>query len=121
VTFARRLLWPMFVCVVLAGVLFLGVFPMRTYLNQRNESNQSEARLAELHKRTGDLEAIVAKLKTPEAVERLAREQYHLVKPGETAFAVLPGSTTNGSVPSGGVNPGGATGGSSAPRGPSND
>ena len=111
----------MFVCIVLAGVLFLGVFPMRTYLNQRNQSNQSEARLNELHKRTDDLESIVAKLKTPEAVERLAREQYHLVKPGESAFAVLPGSTANGSTPAGGVNPGSVSGAPSASRGPSND
>ncbi len=98
---ARRLLWPMLLFFVMAAVLFVGVFPTRTYLNQRDETRQNQAKLTELLKRNSDLEAQVAKLKTPEEVERLARLQYHLIKPGETPFAVLPGVATT--VPPDGV------------------
>ena len=92
--FARRLLWPLLLFLVMAGVLFVFVFPSRTYFNMRDESRRDQLRLTEVLKKNSELEAQVAKLKTPAEIERLARLQYHLIKPGETPFAVLPGVAT---------------------------
>ena len=91
---ARRLLWPLLLFMVMAGVLFVGVFPTRTYFNLRDESRRNQVRLTEVIKKNSELDAQVAKLKTPAEIERLARLQYHLIKPGETPFAVLPGVAT---------------------------
>ena len=40
------------------------------------------------------LQARVDRLHTDAEIERLAREQHNLVRPGEEAFAVLPAPTT---------------------------
>jgi cell division protein FtsB len=94
----RRAAWPLLASVVLVGVLFAGVFPTRTYLAQRASISRSEKQLEVLGKQNADLEARAKKLQSDAEIERLAREQYNLVKPGEEAYAVLPppssGTTT---------------------------
>lgn len=86
----RRLLWPLVGSVVLVGILFLAVFPTRTWLGQRRALQAAEARVEVLDEQNRRLAARVAELKTDEEIERLAREQYQLVKPGEEAYAILP-------------------------------
>lgn len=82
--------WPLVAGVVVIGVVFLAVFPTRTYLSQRNDLNNTERRLAVLTRQNEELSARVARLNTEAEIERLAREQYNLVRPGEEAFAILP-------------------------------
>lgn len=72
------------------GVLALTVFPTSTYLDQRADTAEAEQRLAVLQTQNDAYEARIARLQTPEEIERLAREQYNLVRPGEEAYAVLP-------------------------------
>ena len=86
----RRRAWLLVASVVLVGVLFLAVFPTRTYLSQRRDLSRAEQRLAVLSRQNGELSARVARLNTDAEIERLAREQYNLVRPGEEAFAILP-------------------------------
>ena len=86
----RRAAWPLLVSVVLVGVLFAGVFPTRTYLAQRASVSHAEKQLKVLGEQNADLEARAKKLQSDAEVERLARERYNLVKPGEEAYAVLP-------------------------------
>jgi cell division protein FtsB len=86
----RRALWPLLASVVLVGVLFAGVFPTRTYLAQRASISHAEKQLQVLGEQNKDLEARAQQLQTDAEIERLAREQYNLVKPGEEAYAVLP-------------------------------
>jgi cell division protein FtsB len=86
----RRAVWPLLASVVLVGVLFAGVFPTRTYLAQRASISHAEKQLQVLGEQNGDLEARARELQTDTEIERLAREQYNLVKPGEEAYAVLP-------------------------------
>jgi cell division protein FtsB len=86
----RRALWPLLVSVVLVGVLFAGVFPTRTYLAQRASISRSEKQLDVLGEQNKDLEKRATELQSDAEIERLAREQYNLVKPGEQAYAVLP-------------------------------
>ena len=92
----RRALWPLLVSVVLVGVLFAGVFPTRTYLAQRASISHSEKQLEVLGGQNKDLEHRAKELQSDAEVERLAREQYNLVKPGEQAYAVLPPPAEHG-------------------------
>jgi len=72
------------------GVLAVAVFPTSTYLDQRAETAEAEQRLEVLRAQNDAYEARIARLETVEEIERLAREQYNLVFPGEEAYAVLP-------------------------------
>ena len=86
----RSALWPLLLVVTVVGVLFIAVFPTRTYLAQRSATDRAEEKLAVLTEQNEALAARVAALDTDEEIERLAREQYNLVLPGEEAFAILP-------------------------------
>jgi cell division protein FtsB len=72
------------------GLLAVGVFPTRTFLQQRAATSESQQRLAVLRQENEAMQARIDRLQTPEEIERLAREQYNLVFPGEEAYAVLP-------------------------------
>jgi cell division protein FtsB len=74
----------------LLAVLAIGVFPTRSFLAQRDDLSGTERRLAVLREQNQQLEDQLEKLSTPEEIERLAREQYNLVRPGEEAYSVLP-------------------------------
>ena len=74
----------------LLAVLAVGVFPTRAFLDQRSATSQTEQRLAVLREQNKELSDRLDALKTPEEIERLAREQYNLVLPGEEAYSVLP-------------------------------
>ena len=86
-----RLVWVVVGSVVLLAVLLIGVFPTRSYFEQREEIAREAKRLAVLDAENARLAARVEELQTDAEVERLAREQYNLVRPGEEAYAILPG------------------------------
>ena len=91
----RRAVWPVLVTVVLVGVLFVAVFPTRTWLAQQRSIAEAEEQLDVLDEQNGILEERIAALHDDEEIERLAREQYNLVRPGEEAYAVLPPAPTD--------------------------
>lgn len=72
------------------GVLAVAVFPTSTYLDQRADTSEAEQRLAVLRAQNAAYDERIERLQTVEEIERLAREQYNLVFPGEEAYAVLP-------------------------------
>lgn len=72
------------------GVLAVAVFPTSTYLDQRADTSEAQERLAVLRDQNAAYEDRIAALESVEEIERLAREQYNLVFPGEEAYAVLP-------------------------------
>ena len=74
----------------LCAVLAVAVFPTSTYLDQRADTAEAAERLAVLRDQNEAYEERMARLETSEEIERLAREQYNLVFPGEEAYAVLP-------------------------------
>lgn len=86
----RRIAWPLLASVTLVGLLFIGVYPTRTYLAQRASLNRAEHQLDVLHAENDRLDQRVKALNTDDEIERLAREQYNLVRPGEEAYAILP-------------------------------
>jgi cell division protein FtsB len=76
--------------VVSIGILFVAVFPTRALLEQRKVRQQTVSQLRALEQRTAALDAEAQKLKSDPEIERLAREHYNLVRPGEEAYAMLP-------------------------------
>ena len=86
----RRRAWPLVVSLMAVGVLFVAVFPTRTWLAQRQDLVDTERRVVVLASQNDQLAARVQRLNTDAEIERLAREQYNLVRPGEEAFAILP-------------------------------
>lgn len=94
-----RIVLPLLGSFVAIGVLFVGVFPTRAILDQRNEVGDAASRLAAVEEANAELEARVEALGTDEEIERLAREQYNLVYPGQEAYAILPAPPAPPAVP----------------------
>ncbi len=86
----RRVLWVLLSSVTVVGVLFIGVYPMRTYLSQRASLQRAERQMGVLKTQNDKLAEQEQQLNTDSEIERLAREQYNLVRPGEQAIAILP-------------------------------
>jgi hypothetical protein len=76
--------------VAVLGALAIGLFPTSTFLDQRSDTAEARERLAVLRAQNEAFEARIERLESDEEIERLAREQYNLVYPGEEAYAVLP-------------------------------
>jgi cell division protein FtsB len=86
----RTLLTATLLGLALVGLLFVFVYPTRTYLQQRIQISAAQHHLAQLHRDTAHLESQSRQLQTAAAVERIAREQYGLVRPGETPYVIVP-------------------------------
>ncbi len=80
--------------------LFAFVFPTRALLAQREDERRARDRLELLREESDKLADEAEQLRSDEEIERLARERYHLVYPGEESYAVVPeGSTTTTGPP----------------------
>lgn len=86
----RRSVVAFAVSLVAVAVLFLAVFPTQAFLAQRGEIAAAAEELRTIEAANVELEERVAALGTDAEIERLAREQYSLVFPGEEAYALLP-------------------------------
>jgi cell division protein FtsB len=86
----RRAIAPVVVSVLVIAAMFVFVFPTQTYLGQRASLVRAESQLHTLKAANQTLSAQAAQLRTPAAIERLAREDYGLVLPGQEAYAILP-------------------------------
>ncbi len=87
------------VALVLIAAMFLFLFPIRTWAGQRGELGEERARLALLRRENERLIAEAEKLRTDAEIERLARERFDLVRPGEHAYAILPAPATTAPAP----------------------
>jgi cell division protein DivIC len=85
-----RVLGMLLASVVFVGVLFLFVLPGRTYLAQRRTLAAAETRVRVLSQATAELQQRSQQLQTDAEIERLARQQYGMTKPGEIPYAILP-------------------------------
>ena len=74
------------VCVVLA----FAVAPFRAYLVQRAQVHALEQQARALEEQNNALTQRIARLNDPAYLERLARECLGMVKPGETAYVIVP-------------------------------
>jgi cell division protein FtsB len=80
----------------LVAILFVFVFPTRSYLAQRRQVSSAQHDVNVLRAQNDELAAQAALLQTPAEIERMAREQFHLVFPGETVYDIVPGATPSG-------------------------
>ena len=98
--FGHRRVRRLFVtALVVAGILFTFGNPARTWYEQRQEISAARQRNAVLDEQSRHLQARVDELGTDAEVERIAREQYGLVRPGEEAFGILPAPGSGPSAP----------------------
>ena len=79
--------------VVLVGLLFAFVYPTRTFLDQRSETQKARTQLDILHTENKRLAREAKRLQGSAEIERRAR-QYGLVKPGEHPFVIIPAPST---------------------------
>jgi cell division protein FtsB len=89
----RRIVRPVVYAIVAAVVvlvLVFGVFPTRTWLQQRAAHDRAAEQLDVLAAENAKLDERIEALSTDAEIERLARQWYNLVRPGEEAYAVLP-------------------------------
>lgn len=94
-----REIGPIVVVVALAFAVLAGlaVLPARTWLSQRENMNEARAELEEVQAEVAVLEAELELLQTDEEVERLAREHFDLVYPGEESYRIVPPEAEPGS------------------------
>ena len=90
-----RVLALLLASVALVGVLFLFVLPGRAYLAQRRTLTAAETRVDVLAKANAQLNDQIGKLQTDAEVERIARDHYGLIKPGEGPYTILPSQASN--------------------------
>lgn len=76
---------------VVGALAVTGVAPAQQVFAQRKLIEQERVRLAALTEQNDVLESRLARGNDPGYVEKLAREQLGLVRPGETSYVVLPG------------------------------
>lgn len=86
----RRAVWLFIASILSVGVLLLFVFPTRTLLQQDREIAAVHHQIAVLQAEDASLRARAASLTRPSTVERIARQQYGLVKPGQKEYVILP-------------------------------
>lgn len=86
--------WTVAISLLVVAAMFLFVFPTRAYLAKRDEAGKAKSELALIERANKALEAQKKKLQSDAEIERLARERFNLVKPGENAFAIVPEITT---------------------------
>lgn len=84
----RKQPWRIVLLALLLWVIFSFARGGVANLKLRQELEALEKRLVVLEMRKEDLEREIAEWKSPENVERVAREQLGLVKPGETVYRV---------------------------------
>jgi len=78
------------VLLVALGLVATGVLPVRDYLERENDVNAAQSRLEMLQQQNAALADDVEALYSEQEVERIAREQYGFVLPGEVGYVVLP-------------------------------
>ena len=81
------------------AIMFLFVFPTRSYLAQQRQVSSARQAVAALKVQNEQLAEQAKRLQTPSEIERLAREQFNMVLPGEQAYTVLSSKPTPTSVP----------------------
>jgi cell division protein FtsB len=95
----RRLVWALAGSVLFVGALFLFALPARTWIGQRHSLDAAARRVRVLSAENARLQQEQKLLQTDAEIERIARQQYGLVKPGEQAYAILPAKAAPPTIP----------------------
>jgi cell division protein FtsB len=76
------------------GIMFLFLWPARTWLEQSRAMSTTERRSSVLAQENSALTNRVAELRSTAYIEQVARREYGLVMPGEKAYGILPPAAT---------------------------
>jgi hypothetical protein len=88
------------IAVVVGGILFLFVFPGRTWLEQGKAISKAQHQVQVLSQENQDLAKRSSQLQSSAYVEQIARQEYGLIMPGEQAYGILlPTATTTTAPP----------------------
>ncbi|GMR02657.1 MAG: hypothetical protein BMS9Abin20_1002 [Acidimicrobiia bacterium] len=82
---------------VALGLVATGVLPVRDYVGRENSVNVAQNRLTELQEQNASLADDAEALYSEQELERVAREQYGFVLPGEIGYVVLTPGTPEAS------------------------
>jgi cell division protein FtsB len=88
----RKQRWGWVLAVVLLGALALtvsGILPFRQLISQQRQIERSQEQLSALTSENRALAEDIEMLGTDAEIERVARDQFGLVRPGETAYVVV--------------------------------
>lgn len=85
--------------IALVGALFLFVFPTSSLLHQRAQLDDAKERLSVLREQNARLGQETKRVLSDDEIERLARSRFNMVRPGEQAWAIVPGPTTTTTPP----------------------
>lgn len=75
---------------IVLAVALLAIAPLRGYLDERGQLADLRNQATVLDRQNRELEQQILQLSDPTYLERLARECLGMVKPGETAFVIVP-------------------------------
>lgn len=75
---------------VVGALALTGVAPARQAFQQREQLAQVEAKVSALQQRNDELTGRLNRLSDIAYMEKLAREQLGLIRPGETSYVVVP-------------------------------
>ena len=89
-SFLKRLVLLGVMVAASTAVLVVGMVPVRDWLAQRSPTEELLAELAEVEAVHPAYRDRIDALNTDEEIERRARAEYNLVRPGEDAYAGLP-------------------------------
>ena len=95
----RGFVLPLMVAVVFFAGLVYFIFPTTTWLDQRAEASEVQADLDVLLAEQSVLRTEIARMRTDDEVQRIARRDFNFVFPGEEAYAVLPAPPSPVSLP----------------------
>jgi cell division protein FtsB len=79
---------------VLSGAILAAWFPASALYHQRASLAQANGQLSQMHQEDAALKQEAKNLSESAEVDRIARQQYQLVSPGQEAFEVLPPTGT---------------------------
>ena len=98
----RRMVWAprtriAVASLALVAMMFLFVFPTRSYIAQKRQVGRAAHAVEVLRAQNKVLARQANRLETDSEIERLAREQFNMVLPGEQAYNVVesPSSATD--------------------------
>jgi cell division protein FtsB len=97
----RRRRWGWVLAILLLGALALtvsGILPFRQLVAQQHQIDRAGSQLEALTNENERLENEIAALQTDGEVERIARDQYGLVRPGEVGYVVVAPPGASGSI-----------------------
>ena len=84
----RRSPWIALLLLMALGITLVGIFPFRQIIAQHRQVDMTQGKLDALLEENALLEDQVELLQTPTEMERIAREQFGVVRQGETAYIV---------------------------------